>query len=323
MLKALHGEGRAFSFVGHSRTLNRAKATARRLSFSAQQANVPREPATKKNTWKWREQIPRKFKFVDDGTFVTKLNVVSGFTEAEDEEGSYRLKRDVATENVFNRTISRASAQGMKVNLDKTGMLVVHDSMAYRPKAYILDQDGNRITSDSKTLKIVGFHFSERPDASLHVKETISKARRRFWVLRHLQRAGFKEADLVKVYCSVIRSVIEYCNVVYGPLLTCSQSEAVERLQSQNLNIIHGFDKSYRSLLESTGLETLEERRAKAELKFAEKCLEGRYAHWFPLNGATRKTRNQNVYMEEYARCDRLRKTPVYHMRRMLNIARR
>jgi hypothetical protein len=112
---------------------------------------------------------------------------------------------------------------------------------------------------------------------------------------------------------------VEYCSVVYGPLLTAAQSERIERLQSQSLKIIYGFDLSYRKLLEKTGLETLESRREKASLKFAEKCLAGKFSHWFPPNETARITRGTKPYKEEFARCERLRKTPIYSMRRALN----
>jgi hypothetical protein len=100
--------------------------------------------------------------------------------------------------------------------------------------------------------------------------------------------------------------------------MTEEQSEAVERLQSQSLKIIFGFERSYRSILEETGLDTLKARRESAILRFAKKSMEGRYKHWFPLNEAGR-TRHALRYKEEYARCERLRKTPIFHMRRALN----
>jgi hypothetical protein len=165
VLKALRGEGGTFSFVGHSRTLNRRKAAARRLSFATEDLPVPAERPTKNGSWKWKEKFPRKFKLEEDGG------------------KNIRIKRDIATENVFRRTIGRATSQGMKVNIQKTAMLVIHDSLSYRPMAYIVDENGEEIRSESRSIKVVGFHFSERPDASLHVKETVSKTRRRFWVL--------------------------------------------------------------------------------------------------------------------------------------------
>jgi hypothetical protein len=112
---------------------------------------------------------------------------------------------------------------------------------------------------------------------------------------------------------------VEFCNVVYGPLLTRSQADDLERLQSQSLKIIYGFDRSYRQILEMTGLDTLETRRDSAVLKFANKCLGSQYSHWFPPNEAERRTRKTKIYKEEYARCERMKKTPVFTMRRALN----
>ena len=80
-----------------------------------------------------------------------------------------------------------------------------------------------------------------------------------------------------------------------------------------------GPGESYRALLAKAGVERLTERREKAVEKFAKKCLAGAFSKWFPLNQSIRNTRSRNVYKEFYARCDRLRKTPVYYMRRMLN----
>jgi hypothetical protein len=256
---------------------------------------------------------------VDDGTFVSKLNMVNHVDTIITDGGTIRRKQDIATENVFRRTVSRAEAQGMRVNVQKTGMIAIHDSMSYVPEAYIKTTEGEEIASTSNSLKVVGFNFDSRPDASFHVEQTVSKVRRRYWVIRHLQRLGFDKADLVKVYTSILRSAIEFCSVVYGPLLTKDQEEDIERLQSQSLKIIYGFDKPYREILEETGLQTLKERRAAAVLKFAQKSLEGKYAHWFPLNEPKRATRHALTYREEYARCERLRKTPIYHMRRVLN----
>jgi hypothetical protein len=52
ILRAVRGEGGAFTFVGNSKTLNMRKAAARRLAFSAEQTDVPEVPATKGGTWK-------------------------------------------------------------------------------------------------------------------------------------------------------------------------------------------------------------------------------------------------------------------------------
>ena len=314
--RAAREEGGQFRFVGSSREKNRAKA--RRLFSVVRENDVPTEPPSKGGTWKWKKKKTRKFKFVDDGSFLTKLNMVNDYEIPPGKE-NLRLKRDIQTENLFKRTIGRATAQGMKVNVDKTAMLTVSAANSYTPVAYIEDGAGGRIIGDDESLKIVGFHFSNRPTAALHVKETVSKVRRRFWILRHLKRNGLTNEELTRVYTTNIRSCIEYASVVYGALITKEQGEDLERLQRQCLKIIHGFDKSYSCLLELTGLSTLEERRQTAMLKFADKCIDGNYAHWFPLNQNTGRTRRSLEFKESFARCDRLRNSPIYYMRRLLN----
>jgi hypothetical protein len=137
--------------------------------------------------------------------------------------------------------------------------------------------------------------------------------------LRHLKNFGFDEKELVQVYCAQVRSVMDYCSVVYHSLLTEEQSNLLERQQYQALKCVFGPGESYRSLLQKAGIERLAERRVKAVEKFAKKCLTNKFAKWFPENDSGRETRKKKKYKEFFARCDRLRKTPIYYMRRRLN----
>ena len=53
--------------------------------------------------------------------------------------------------------------------------------------------------------------------------------------------------------------------------------------------------------------------------KFALKWLGGEFGDWFPRRETGRATRDQRVYLEENARCDRLKHSPIFFMRRRLN----
>jgi hypothetical protein len=166
----------------------------------------------------------------------------------------------------------------------------------------------------------LGFHFSDKPNVSEHVNALIKKTRRRYWTLRHLRTFGFDENELVAVYKSLVRSVIEYCSVVYHSMLTSEQSIKIERLQLQALKCIYGIDISYAKMLAKSGLERLDSRRTAACRKFALKCVASdRFSNWFPLNEDVRRTRKTKTYREDFARCDRLRNSPIYYMRRLLN----
>jgi hypothetical protein len=207
----------------------------------------------------------------------------------------------------------------MKINVDKTKLLAISDALSYQAECYIQTESGETLTSVREPIKVLGFTFDQRPSAAAHVDAMLKKARRRFWVLRHLRRFGFDEDELLLVYKSLVRSVLDFCAVVYHSLLTQDMSAAIERVQSQSLKIIYGFGKSYNELLVKTGLTTLEERRLKSIDKFTSKCLEGRFEGWFPRSEARRSGRNPRPYHEAYARCDRLKNSPLYFMRRRLN----
>jgi hypothetical protein len=196
-------------------------------------------------------------------------------------------------------------------------MLLISDSISFEPRAYIECEDSTRLESSSDTIKLLGFHFDSTPTVRAQVEAIEQKTKRRMWILRHLRNFGFSQEELVQVYSAQIRSVVEFCSVVYHSLLTSEQADALERLQYQCLKCIYGYGDSYRSLRERSGLELLSERRVKA--KFTQKCLSGTYARWFPLNRATQRTRRRNKYKETFARCDRLRNTPIFYMRRRLN----
>jgi hypothetical protein len=216
-----------------------------------------------------------------------------------------RYKRDIQTENVIRRTVEKAEAQGMQVNVQKTAMISVSDAMSFKPVIFMIDSQGVRLESKEDTIKILGFHFGQKPSVEYQVNEIIRKVRRRYWVLRHLKKYGMTEQELVAVYCSLLRSVIEFTSTVYGPMLSSEQVDALKKLQTQSLKIIFGFNRSAREVRELAGLETLSGRRVVAIEKFDVKCYEGKFSHRFPENPSTRSTRGKKRFREDYARCDR------------------
>ena len=84
-------------------------------------------------------------------------------------------------------------------------------------------------------MKILGFHMDNRPTVHSHVAALRARMRETTWVLRHLKISGFTEKELARVYKTVVRPVLDYCCVVYHPMLTDEQDQVVERLQSQAL----------------------------------------------------------------------------------------
>ena len=114
---------------------------------------------------------------------------------------------------------------------------------------------------------------------------------------------------------------IEYASVVYGPMLTASQSATIERLQAVAMRTIWGWEKKYDDCLELSGLARLDERRARALESFARKTQQNpRYEHWFPTNNNhAYDLRHREALQIKFAKHERLKKTPIYAMRRILN----
>ena len=92
----------------------------------------------------------------------------------------------------------------------------------------------------------------------------VRKTRKRTWCLRHLKKAGFNSEELVKVYCAMIRPLLEYCSVVFHTLISNEESDKLDRLERQALKSIYGRKLSYSKMLTRSGLVRLSERRQDA-----------------------------------------------------------
>ena len=154
-----------------------------------------------------------------------------------------------------------------------------------------------------------------------HVKWIKKSIRRRLWTLRNLKKSGFSEHELVRVYKTIIRPVADYGAVVYHSSLTDEQDEELDRLQAAALKCIYGPKISARKMCEMAEITTLRQRREELCLKFAQKCVKDRrMEHFFPLKNSRSSGRLKgDKYLETKARCDRLKNSPVFYFRRILN----
>ena len=94
---------------------------------------------------------------------------------------------------------------------------------------------------------------------AVHCEYIIKKSNRRLYALRKLKRSGVAPADILCVYCAIIRSVLEYASVVFANLLQ-NLSDDLERVQKRALAIIYPTC-SYDDALKLAGIESLVLRR--------------------------------------------------------------
>ena len=168
---------------------------------------------------------------------------------------------------------------------------------------------------------MLGFVFSPKPNPDAQLQHLIRKANKTFFVIVKHKRNGLPNDKLREIYTSVLRSVLEYSNVVYHSMLNKHQENLLEKIQKRALRAIYGYKHNYEELLRMSGLPTLKGRRETAFAKFASKSSKNpKYKDkWFPLRSNPRQTRSNNPYLEEQSTGNRLYKSPLFTMRRLLN----
>ena len=187
-------------------------------------------------------------------------------------------------------------------------------------KSYIRTDSGQEIRSGDE-LKILGFWFGTKPTVSVHVTKLTEKFRSRLWSLRHLKRSGMSSNDLLFIYTSVLRPVLDFACPTYHSLLTSTQADCLETLQRKALKIVYS-GLSYKEALAVSHLETLYDRRTELTKRFAEKTLQNpRYSDgWFPQKPKKHySTRENRPLLEVLPRTERMKKDPITYMRRLLN----
>ena len=257
-------------------------------------------------------------KYIDDSVSIEKVNFGEEIIQ-ETENGPIKRKQAKGSQNAYRSITRNALWKGMQVNEDKTKILCIADNMNYTAKVFIKDNN-DQVIDCKDSMRVLGFDLSNRPTVHAHVNSVIKRLRQRSWSLRHLKKLGLSVEHLVKVYSSLLLPMADYCDYVYHSLMTDEQDYDLEAAQVAALRSIFGPRISGRRMREQSGLLTLRERRIRHSDKFAEKCINNpRFSSWFPLKQGRTSARNPEKYQEQFARCDRLRNSPLHYMRRRMN----
>lgn len=268
---------------------------------------------------RWTEEEVEIRCYIDDFTTIEKVKVVGSVSHIT--TGTCKtLVHANKGQAVFMNTGALARERNMKVNGKKTQMLCI-SGHSHEVKSYINIGDGKKIVSGD-TMKILGFTFGTRPTAQAHINVLLPKMRRRLWMLTHLQSAGMGRTDLANVFFSVIRPVADFACVAYHSLLSEKQSAAIEKIQLRAFKTIYGPHVSYATVLKEMGFQTMKERRLELLEKFAIKTSQNeRFSErWLPKNYAVDyPLRARQKYQEFLPRTERMKRNPIYAMRKILN----
>ena len=118
--------------------------------------------------------------------------------------------------------------------------------------------------------KILGLTIQNDLKWGLHIDEIVGKVSKRLHIIRALRRAGVPAQELVHIYISLIRSILEYCWPVWHTSLPQYLSDDVEKIQKRAFRIICPA-LVYAEAMKQLGCSSLYERREVICMKTVEK----------------------------------------------------
>ena len=224
------------------------------------------------------------------------------------------------TQDNIDQIVNWTDNNLMKLNAAKCNYMIF--SRSEEKFATRLSVNGT-VLDRVKESKILGMWISDTLSWSRQCTEICKQAYSRLAMITRLKYVGVSIEDLLDIYILFIRSVTEYCSVVFHSRLTEEQSDKIERIQKTCLKVILGdMYVDYSSSLEMTGLETLRSRRLKRCLDFSKKCIQHpRNMRLFPIqeNNPVYNVRQKEVFKVNFARTSMYKNSTIPFCQRLLN----
>ena len=270
-----------------------------------------------------------RFKYIDDLSLL-QLLCFSGLLM------DYNFKEHVAsdigieeqflppesfpTQETLDGVSSWTDENLMKINEKKCNFMIFTRSQSNF--ATRLGINGTNLEKISAT-KLLGVWITDDLSWSRNTREICTKAFSRLGMITKLKYVGVGMEDLIDIFKLFIRSVSEYCSVLFHSRLTVEDSDKLERIQKICLKVILGdMYINYESALEMSGLQTLKSRRDKRCLDFSLKCVKhSKNRRLFPLNTRTfgQEQKTMETFEVNFAKTDAYKLSTIPHCQRLLN----
>ena len=271
-----------------------------------------------------------RFKFFDDASVLEIVNLLSiGIASHNSKQ---QVPSNIHSHNQFIpaeylksqgylETIHQWSEDNlMELNVEKSKNMIFNFTYNYQFSTNI-KHNGNELETIDET-KLLGTIITSDLKWHKNTEYLVKKANARLRILHKISEFSAPIEDMVTIYTSYVRSILEQSCQVWHSSLTQEDSEDLERVQKSALKVILKENyKTYDHALETLMLGSLSERREKMCMKFAKNCQKNELTKdLFPLNPTSGlATRNQEKYKVLHANTDRLRDSAVPYLQRLLN----
>ena len=271
------------------------------------------------------------FKFVDDKTTLEVINLLNIGIASHNIRQNIpsnipisNLKipaENLRTQTYMNKIERWTNEKKMKVNEKKTKNLIFNFSKKYQFSTDVKLKGEDIETIDS--IKLLGTTITNDLKWNENTKVLVRSANKRMQFLHRAAKFTNNKKDLKMIYMLQIRSKLEQSAVLWHSSLTQKNKNDLERVQKSALKVIlKERYKNYKDALDVMKMDSLEERREKLCLKFAKACLKNeKLIDMFPKNKkdhAMDKRKNEKFVIRK-ARTERLQRSAVMHMQRLLN----
>ena len=270
-----------------------------------------------------------KFKFIDDLSVLEMINLVmSGLSSYNFKQhvasnigihGQYLPAANINSQTYLDKINQWTEDKQMALNTSKTKYMVINFTKKFQFSTKIsLD---NVLLEEVEECRLLGLTITNQLSWQKNTESIVKKANTRMIILQKLYDFNLPHEEMVNIYVLFIRSMLEYSCVVWHSSITEEENMSIERVQKTALRIILKDQYSdYNAALQTLGLEKLSVRRDTLSLNFARKCLKDeKTADIFPLNNKTVRTRPHEKYYVTPARTERLAKSTVPYLQRLLN----
>ena len=159
----------------------------------------------------------------------------------------------------------------MNFNVKKCKIMKITKKIQPFTSSFFLENSELEEVKEFKDLGIItNHHLSWNP----HIDYVVSKANRMLGLIKRTCKGLDDPKTLRTLYCSLVRSNLEYCSVVWSPY-TKRNTDKLERVQRRATKLILKSDDPYDIRLKKLNLMSREKRRSLADVTFLYKVLNG------------------------------------------------
>ena len=272
-----------------------------------------------------------KYKWLDDLSVLEVINLLTiGIS-------SYNIRSHVPNDIPVHNGYVEASNLKIQKNIKNIAEWTKNKLMKLNKKkscGIIFNFTDNfqftsRITIEEQPLqlvsetKLLGLILRNDMKWSSNTDYLVKRANARMELLRRLAHFSAPVKDMIQIYITYIRSILEQSCVIWHSSLTEEDNQKLERVQKNACrNILKEKYESYENALDVLCIDSLFKRREKLILAYGRKCLTlDQTKEFFPLNDNmdTLKLRNRNKYRVTEGNTERFRNSTIPYIQRILN----